>query len=125
MLKDGKARVDAGPKSTQKKGEPPFDTWLTLIHLFVFGSLLTNVTCVFLHTDMFLAPPTADSDGESDGSDRVPVPSFQNSFSQAFEQALSQLDNGNQTPAQALPIPGEKNISVHYCWQSLVSVRYI
>ncbi|XP_067251293.1 RING finger protein 10 isoform X1 [Chanodichthys erythropterus] len=77
MLKDGKARVDAGPKSTQKK-------------------------------DMFLAPPTADSDGESDGSDRVPVPSFQNSFSQAFEQALSQLDNGNQTPAQALPIPDEK-----------------
>uniref|UniRef100_A0A673GAF9 E3 ubiquitin-protein ligase RNF10 n=1 Tax=Sinocyclocheilus rhinocerous TaxID=307959 RepID=A0A673GAF9_9TELE len=58
--------------------------------------------------DMFLAPPLADSDGESDGSDRVPVPSFQNSFSQAFEQALSQLDHGNQTPAQALPIPGEK-----------------
>ncbi|XP_016424751.1 RING finger protein 10-like [Sinocyclocheilus rhinocerous] len=79
MLKDGKARVDAGPKTTPKKGE-----------------------------DMFLAPPLADSDGESDGSDRVPVPSFQNSFSQAFEQALSQLDHGNQTPAQALPIPGEK-----------------
>uniref|UniRef100_A0A673HLM9 E3 ubiquitin-protein ligase RNF10 n=1 Tax=Sinocyclocheilus rhinocerous TaxID=307959 RepID=A0A673HLM9_9TELE len=50
--------------------------------------------------DMFLAPPQADSDGESDGSDRVPVPSFQNSFSQAFEQALSQLDHGSQTPAQ-------------------------
>lgn len=78
MLKDGKARVDAGPKSIPKKA------------------------------DMFLAPPMADSDGESDGSDRVPVPSFQNSFSQAFEQALSQLDNGNQTPAQALPIPDEK-----------------
>ncbi|XP_056102580.1 RING finger protein 10 isoform X2 [Rhinichthys klamathensis goyatoka] len=77
MLKDGKARVDAGPKSIPKK-------------------------------DMFLAPPMADSDGESDGSDRVPVPSFQNSFSQAFEQALSQLDNGNQGPAQALPIPDEK-----------------
>uniref|UniRef100_A0A672TED2 E3 ubiquitin-protein ligase RNF10 n=1 Tax=Sinocyclocheilus grahami TaxID=75366 RepID=A0A672TED2_SINGR len=68
MLKDGKARVDAGPKTTPKK----------------------------------------DSDGESDGSDRVPVPSFQNSFSQAFEQALSQLDHGSQTPAQALPIPDEK-----------------
>ncbi|KAK2898851.1 hypothetical protein Q8A67_010269 [Cirrhinus molitorella] len=78
MLKDGKARVDAGPKTTPKKA------------------------------DMFLAPPLADSDGESDGSDRVPVPSFQNSFSQAFEQALSQLDHGNQTPAQALPIPDEK-----------------
>uniref|UniRef100_A0A9J7YDH0 E3 ubiquitin-protein ligase RNF10 n=1 Tax=Cyprinus carpio carpio TaxID=630221 RepID=A0A9J7YDH0_CYPCA len=58
--------------------------------------------------DMFLAPPLADSDGESDGSDRVPVPSFQNSFSQAFEQALSQLDHGHRTPAQALPIPDEK-----------------
>uniref|UniRef100_A0A673HJK3 E3 ubiquitin-protein ligase RNF10 n=1 Tax=Sinocyclocheilus rhinocerous TaxID=307959 RepID=A0A673HJK3_9TELE len=78
MLKDGKARVDAGPKTTPKKA------------------------------DMFLAPPQADSDGESDGSDRVPVPSFQNSFSQAFEQALSQLDHGSQTPAQALPIPDEK-----------------
>ncbi|XP_077079202.1 E3 ubiquitin-protein ligase RNF10 isoform X2 [Siphateles boraxobius] len=77
MLKDGKARVDAGPKSIPKK-------------------------------DMFLAPPMADSDGESDGSDRVPVPSFQNSFSQAFEKALSQLDNGNPGAAQALPIPDEK-----------------
>uniref|UniRef100_A0A9J8BZF0 E3 ubiquitin-protein ligase RNF10 n=1 Tax=Cyprinus carpio carpio TaxID=630221 RepID=A0A9J8BZF0_CYPCA len=62
----------------------------------------------FLSSDMFLAPPLADSDGESDGSDRVPVPSFQNSFSQAFEQALSQLDHGHRTPAQALPIPDEK-----------------
>uniref|UniRef100_A0A671PXM5 E3 ubiquitin-protein ligase RNF10 n=1 Tax=Sinocyclocheilus anshuiensis TaxID=1608454 RepID=A0A671PXM5_9TELE len=78
MLKDGKARVDAGPKTTPKKA------------------------------DMFLAPPEADCDGESDGSDRVPVPSFQNSFSQAFEQALSQLDHGSQTPAQVLPIPDEK-----------------
>jgi len=93
------------------------------MHLFLVGSLLTNsykrsfvVTCMFSSiADMFLAPPMADSDGESDGSDRVPVPSFQNSFSQAFEQALSQLDNGNQGPAQALPIPGEKNIYIHYC----------
>uniref|UniRef100_A0A3Q3AFH4 E3 ubiquitin-protein ligase RNF10 n=1 Tax=Kryptolebias marmoratus TaxID=37003 RepID=A0A3Q3AFH4_KRYMA len=44
-------------------------------------------------TDKLLAPPAADSDGESDGSDRVPVPSFQNSFSQAFEKALLQLDS--------------------------------
>ncbi|XP_051525946.1 RING finger protein 10-like [Myxocyprinus asiaticus] len=80
MLKDGKARVDAGPKTTTKK----------------------------MCADMFLAPPSADSDGESDGSDRVPVPSFQNSFSQAFEEALSQLDHGNQTPAHTLPIPEEK-----------------
>uniref|UniRef100_A0A3Q3WMM7 E3 ubiquitin-protein ligase RNF10 n=1 Tax=Mola mola TaxID=94237 RepID=A0A3Q3WMM7_MOLML len=59
MLRDGKARVDAGPRITSKK---------------------------------LLAPPAADSDGESDGSDRVPVPSFQNSFSQAIEKALLQLD---------------------------------
>uniref|UniRef100_A0A8D0DIN5 E3 ubiquitin-protein ligase RNF10 n=1 Tax=Salvator merianae TaxID=96440 RepID=A0A8D0DIN5_SALMN len=40
-----------------------------------------------------LAPPApADSDGESDNSDRVPVPSFQNSFSQAIEAAFLKLD---------------------------------
>lgn len=78
MLKGGKARVDTGPKTTPKKA------------------------------DMFLAPPAADSDGESDNSDRVPVPSFQNSFSQALGQALSKLDNGNQTPAPALPISDDK-----------------
>lgn len=37
--------------------------------------------------------PPADSDGESDISDRVPVPSFQNSFSQAMEAAFLKLDN--------------------------------
>uniref|UniRef100_A0A3Q2R217 E3 ubiquitin-protein ligase RNF10 n=1 Tax=Fundulus heteroclitus TaxID=8078 RepID=A0A3Q2R217_FUNHE len=47
----------------------------------------------FPPADKLLAPPAADSDGESDGSDRVPVPSFQNSFSQAFEKALLQLDS--------------------------------
>lgn len=56
---------------------------------------------------MFWAPPPADSDGESDGSDQVPVPNFQNSFSQGFEAALSQLDHGHQTSAQAIPISGE------------------
>uniref|UniRef100_A0A668AIW2 E3 ubiquitin-protein ligase RNF10 n=1 Tax=Myripristis murdjan TaxID=586833 RepID=A0A668AIW2_9TELE len=61
MLRDGKARVDVGPRITPKKGS-------------------------------LLAPPAADSDGESDGSDRIPVPSFQNSFSQAVEEALLQLD---------------------------------
>lgn len=40
-----------------------------------------------------LAPPApADSEGESDSSDRVPVPSFQNSFSQAIEAAFEKLD---------------------------------
>uniref|UniRef100_A0A7N8XDY7 Ring finger protein 10 n=1 Tax=Mastacembelus armatus TaxID=205130 RepID=A0A7N8XDY7_9TELE len=70
MLRDGKARVDAGPRITPKKA--------------------------------------ADSDGESDGSDRVPVPSFQNSFSQAFEKALLQLDSGPASPPQPMVGPDEK-----------------
>lgn len=37
-------------------------------------------------------PVPGDSDGESDSSDRIPVPSFQNSFSQAIEAALLKLD---------------------------------
>ncbi|KAG7241390.1 hypothetical protein INR49_025590 [Caranx melampygus] len=77
MLRDGKARVDAGPRITPKK-------------------------------DKLLAPPAADSDGESDGSDRVPVPSFQNSFSQAIEKALLELDNGPASPPQPLVEPDEK-----------------
>uniref|UniRef100_A0A3P9HYG1 E3 ubiquitin-protein ligase RNF10 n=1 Tax=Oryzias latipes TaxID=8090 RepID=A0A3P9HYG1_ORYLA len=77
MLRDGKARVDVGPKIIQKK-------------------------------DKLLAPPAADSDGESDGSERVPVPSFQNSFSQAFEKALLELDNGTASPPQMVVEPDEK-----------------
>ncbi|XP_038869295.1 RING finger protein 10 [Salvelinus namaycush] len=77
MLRDGKARADAGPWTTPKK-------------------------------EMLLAPPAADSDGESDVSDRVPVPSFQNSFSQAFEEALLQLDHGPTAPPQPVVIPDEK-----------------
>ncbi|XP_022612014.1 RING finger protein 10 [Seriola dumerili] len=77
MLRDGKARVDAGPRITPKK-------------------------------DKLLAPPAADSDGESDGSDRVPVPSFQNSFSQAIEKALLELDNGSASPPQPVVDPDEK-----------------
>ncbi|KAL7983157.1 hypothetical protein Chor_000019 [Crotalus horridus] len=39
------------------------------------------------------APPApGDSDAESDSSDRVPVPSFQNSFSKAIEAAFLKLD---------------------------------
>ncbi|XP_076849948.1 E3 ubiquitin-protein ligase RNF10 [Brachyhypopomus gauderio] len=58
--------------------------------------------------DVFLAPPVADSDGESDGSDRVPVPNFQNSFSQAFEAALLRLDHTPAAPAQAPPTSEDK-----------------
>uniref|UniRef100_A0A8C5DDU2 E3 ubiquitin-protein ligase RNF10 n=1 Tax=Gouania willdenowi TaxID=441366 RepID=A0A8C5DDU2_GOUWI len=52
--------------------------------------------------------PKKDSDGESDGSDRVPVPSFQNSFSQAFEKALLQLDTGPASPPQTVVESGKK-----------------
>ncbi|XP_071374888.1 E3 ubiquitin-protein ligase RNF10 [Centroberyx affinis] len=58
--------------------------------------------------DKLLAPPAADSDGESDGSDRVPVPSFQNSFSQAVEQALLQLDHAPTASPQPVVVPDEK-----------------
>uniref|UniRef100_A0A4W5MT82 E3 ubiquitin-protein ligase RNF10 n=1 Tax=Hucho hucho TaxID=62062 RepID=A0A4W5MT82_9TELE len=72
MLRDGKARADAGPWTTSKK--------------------------------------VADSDGESDGeSNRVPVPSFQNSFSQAFEEALLQ-HRGPTAPTQPLVIPGQRTL---------------
>ncbi|XP_072290135.1 E3 ubiquitin-protein ligase RNF10 [Eucyclogobius newberryi] len=74
MLRDGKARIDSGPRITSKK-------------------------------DALLAPPAADSDGESDNSDRVPVPSFQNSFSQAFEKALLELDSGPASSPQ--PVAGQ------------------
>ncbi|NXG34949.1 RNF10 protein, partial [Dromaius novaehollandiae] len=40
-------------------------------------------------------PVLVDSDGESDNSDRIPVPSFQNSFSQAIEAALLKLDKSS------------------------------
>uniref|UniRef100_A0A8D0CN00 E3 ubiquitin-protein ligase RNF10 n=1 Tax=Scleropages formosus TaxID=113540 RepID=A0A8D0CN00_SCLFO len=55
-----------------------------------------------------ISKKAADSDGESDGSDRVPVPSFQNSFSQAFEEALLQLDHGPPIVPQPVLIAEEK-----------------
>lgn len=60
-----------------------------------------------LRADVFLALPVADSDGESDGSDRVPVPSFQNSFSQAVEAAMLQLDHKPPAKAEAPPTAGQ------------------
>ncbi|KAK1160040.1 RING finger protein 10-like isoform X1 [Acipenser oxyrinchus oxyrinchus] len=78
MLRDGKAKADGWPRVTPKKA------------------------------DLFLAPPAPDSDGESDGSDRVPVPSFQNSFSQAFEEALLQLDKGPGPLPEPAPSAGSQ-----------------
>ncbi|XP_030316135.1 RING finger protein 10 [Calypte anna] len=64
MLRVGKAKPESWPKSAPKARD---ESTLAL-------------------------PVPADSDGESDSSDRVPVPSFQNSFSQAIEAALLKLD---------------------------------
>ncbi|XP_004379069.1 E3 ubiquitin-protein ligase RNF10 isoform X1 [Trichechus manatus latirostris] len=75
MLRVGKAKADVWPKTAPKKDE-----------------------------NSLVPPAPVDSDGESDNSDRVPVPSFQNSFSQAIEAAFMKLD----TPATADSLSEEK-----------------
>uniref|UniRef100_A0A7M4EAD0 E3 ubiquitin-protein ligase RNF10 n=1 Tax=Crocodylus porosus TaxID=8502 RepID=A0A7M4EAD0_CROPO len=76
MLRAGKAKPEIWPKSAPKKKE-----------------------------ENTLAPPApVDSDGESDNSDRIPVPSFQNSFSQAIEAAFLKLDK----PSTSNPLSEEK-----------------
>lgn len=79
---------------------------LVLCVLLDISSRIDDTSVALCHTDRLLAPPAADSDGESDGSDRVPVPSFQNSFSQAFEKALLELDNGPASPPQPVVVSG-------------------
>ncbi|CAH6778791.1 RING finger protein 10 isoform X2 [Phodopus roborovskii] len=71
MLRVGKAKADVWPRAAPKKDE-----------------------------NSLVPPAPVDSDGESDNSDRVPVPSFQNSFSQAMEAAFMKLD----APATADPL---------------------
>lgn len=75
MLRVGKAKADVWPKTAPKKDE-----------------------------NSLVPPAPVDSDGESDNSDRVPVPSFQNSFSQAIEAAFMKLD----TPATSDPLSEDK-----------------
>ncbi|XP_012869743.1 PREDICTED: RING finger protein 10 [Dipodomys ordii] len=75
MLRVGKAKADVWPKTAPKKDE-----------------------------NSLVPPAPVDSDGESDNSDRVPVPSFQNSFSQAIEAAFMKLD----TPSTSDPLSEEK-----------------
>uniref|UniRef100_A0A8C8YIQ4 E3 ubiquitin-protein ligase RNF10 n=1 Tax=Prolemur simus TaxID=1328070 RepID=A0A8C8YIQ4_PROSS len=75
MLRVGKAKGDVWPKTAPKKDE-----------------------------NSLVPPAPVDSDGESDNSDRVPVPSFQNSFSQAIEAAFMKLD----TPATSDPLSEDK-----------------
>ncbi|XP_036027636.1 RING finger protein 10 [Onychomys torridus] len=75
MLRVGKAKADVWPRSAPKKDE-----------------------------NSLVPPAPVDSDGESDNSDRVPVPSFQNSFSQAIEAAFMKLD----TPATSDPLSEDR-----------------
>ncbi|XP_069475871.1 E3 ubiquitin-protein ligase RNF10 isoform X2 [Ambystoma mexicanum] len=78
MLRVGKAKSESWPKAATNKEENS------------------------------LAPPVpADSDVESDSSDRIPVPSFQNSFSQAIEAAFEKLDTPCTSNA-TLPDSGGK-----------------
>ncbi|NXX41115.1 RNF10 protein, partial [Tricholaema leucomelas] len=67
MLRVGKAKPEAWPKPAPKARDE----------------------------DTLALPVPVDSDGESDSSDRMPVPSFQNSFSQAIEAALLKLDKSS------------------------------
>ncbi|XP_041910485.1 RING finger protein 10-like [Arvicola amphibius] len=76
MLRVGKAKADMWPKTAPKKDE----------------------------NNSLVPPAPVDSDGESDNSDRVPVPSFQNSFSQAIEAAFMKLD----TPATSDPLSEDR-----------------
>uniref|UniRef100_A0A8C8RGQ9 E3 ubiquitin-protein ligase RNF10 n=1 Tax=Pelusios castaneus TaxID=367368 RepID=A0A8C8RGQ9_9SAUR len=56
-----------------------------------------------------LAPPApVDSDGESDNSERIPVPSFQNSFSQAIEAAFLKLNKPSTSDSLSEEKGGKK-----------------
>ncbi|XP_041422329.1 RING finger protein 10-like isoform X2 [Xenopus laevis] len=79
MLRAGKAKQETWPKAAHK-------------------SVAENT----------LAPATADSDGESDCSERVPVPSFQNSFSQAMEAAFLKLDTALPTSPSSVEKGGRR-----------------
>ncbi|XP_069817360.1 E3 ubiquitin-protein ligase RNF10 isoform X2 [Dendropsophus ebraccatus] len=78
MLRVGKAKSEMWPKVPVKKENPVMST----------------------------AP--ADSDGESDCSERVPVPSFQNSFSEAMEAAFLKLDTALPTPPSSVEKGGKR-----------------
>ncbi|XP_018412907.1 PREDICTED: RING finger protein 10 [Nanorana parkeri] len=78
MLRVGKAKVESWPKAAIKKESPVVN------------------------------PGPADSDGESDCSERVPVPSFQNSFSEAMEAAFLKLDSALPTPPLSVEKGGKR-----------------
>lgn len=78
MLRVGKAKPELWPKVAVKKENP--------------------------------VPSTvpADSDGESDCSERVPIPSFQNSFSEAMEAAFLKLDTAHPTSPASVEKGGKR-----------------
>ncbi|XP_077317591.1 E3 ubiquitin-protein ligase RNF10 [Lithobates pipiens] len=78
MLRVGKAKAESWPKAAIKKESPAVNTG------------------------------PADSDGESDCSERVPVPSFQNSFSEAMEAAFLKLDSALPTPPLSIEKGGKR-----------------
>ncbi|XP_066459734.1 E3 ubiquitin-protein ligase RNF10 [Eleutherodactylus coqui] len=78
MLRVGKAKSELWPKVAVKKENPVMST----------------------------AP--ADSDGESDCFERVPVPSFQNSFSEAMEAAFLKLDTALPTSPASVEKGGKR-----------------
>ncbi|CAI9553922.1 unnamed protein product [Staurois parvus] len=78
MLRVGKAKAESWPKAAIKKETPAVSTG------------------------------PADSDGESDCSERVPVPSFQNSFSEAMEAAFLKLDSTLPTPPLSIEKGGKR-----------------
>lgn len=78
MLRVGKAKSELWPKAAVKKENPVVST------------------------------VPADSDGESDCSERVPVPSFQNSFSEAMEAAFLKLDTALPTPPSSVEKGGKR-----------------
>ncbi|XP_068094793.1 E3 ubiquitin-protein ligase RNF10 [Hyperolius riggenbachi] len=78
MLRVGKAKAESWPKAAIKKEQPVVST------------------------------VPADSDGESDCSERVPVPSFQNSFSEAMDAAFLKLDSTLPTPLPSLEKGGKR-----------------
>lgn len=78
MLRVGKAKAESWPKAAIKKESPAVSTG------------------------------PADSDGESDCSERVPVPSFQNSFSEAMEAAFLKLDSALPTPPLSIEKGGKR-----------------
>lgn len=93
------------------------DTWSGGGKAFALWKSHTSLP--FLSDENTLALPVpVESDAESDSSDRIPVPSFQNSFSQAIEAALLKLDK----PSTADHLSGEEGRLLKILKQEKMSI---